>query len=83
MFNPFRANGIFHKAIYNKSGWSIVYIERSHVIVAKKILYSSLKIDFVLANSAGPDEMLYYVTFHLGLCYLPNYPFSGFWSVRG
>ena len=30
--------------------------------------------DFVLANSAYPDEMLHYVAFHLGLHYLPKYP---------
>ena len=26
-----------------------------------------LKIDFVLANSADPDEMLHYAAFHMGL----------------
>ena len=66
-----------------KSRLSIVYIEGSHAIVSKKILCSSMKIDFVLANSADPDEMPHYVAFHLGLGYLPNYPFRDFWSARG
>ena len=46
-----------------KSEWSIVYIEGSQVIVSKNITYIflSLTIDFVLANSAGPDEMLYFI----------------------
>ena len=47
----------------DKSGWSILCIEGSQVIVSKKY--------FVLANSAYPDEMLPYVAFHLGLHCLP------------
>ena len=42
-----------------KSGWSIVYIEGIQVIILKRnIVFISLKIDFVLASSADPDEML-------------------------
>ena len=40
-----------------KSGWScysIVYIEGAQVIISKK-KNISMKIDFVLANSADPD----------------------------
>ena len=39
------------------------------VIISKKkdFFFLSLKIDFVLANSADLDEMLHYVAFHLGL----------------
>ena len=40
----------------------------------QKKYYSSLKIDFALANSADPDEMPHYVLFHLGVCCLPNDP---------
>ena len=40
-----------------KSGWSIIYIEGSKVIFPKKCVFLSLKIDFVLANYADPDEM--------------------------
>ena len=55
-----------------KSGWSIVYIEGSQVIISKKYtLFLSLKINSVLANRADPDEMPHYVAFHLGLHCLP------------
>ena len=54
------------------SGWSIVYIEGSHVKFQKQnIIFLSLKIDFVSANSTDPDEMSLYVAFHLGLHCLP------------
>ena len=59
-----------------KSGWSFVYIEGLQVIIIKKktiIKLLSLKIDFVLANSADPDEMLHNAAFHLGLSCLPKY----------
>ena len=58
-----------------KSGWSVVYIEGSQVII-------SLKIDFVLANSEDPDEMPHYAAIHLGLHCLPKYPFRGFWYTQ-
>ena len=59
-----------------KSGWSIVYIKGSQVIISKKnMIFLSLKIDLVLANSADPDEMPHYAAFHLGLHCLPKYPF--------
>ena len=65
-----------------KSGWSIVFIEGSQVIILKKCYISFSKIDFVLANSADPDEMLHYAAFHLGLHCLPKYPYRGFWYTR-
>ena len=40
-----------------KSGWSIVYIEGSQIIISKYIVCLSLKIDFISAKSADPDEM--------------------------
>ena len=40
------------------SGWSIVYIKGSQVIILK-IYCISLKIDFVSANIADPDEILF------------------------
>ena len=53
-----------------KSGWFIVYIEGTQVLISKKnIVFLPLKIDFVLANSADPDEILYS---------LPKYTFRGF-----
>ena len=58
-----------------KSGWSIVYIKGLHVIIStKKTTHKTflhLDIDFVLANSADPDEMPPYAAFHLGLYCLP------------
>ena len=54
-----------------KSGWSIVYFEGSQVIISKHIVFLSLKIDFVCANSADPDEILPYAAFPLGLQYSP------------
>ena len=33
----------------------------------KKIVFLSLKIDFVLANSAEPDEILHHEVFHRDL----------------
>ena len=38
----------------------------------KNIVFLSLKINFVLANSVDPDEMTYYAAFHLGLHCLPS-----------
>ena len=40
------------------SGWFIINIEGSQVMISKNIVFLSLKINnFVLANSADPDEM--------------------------
>ena len=49
-----------------KSGWSILYIEALQVLLFKKsIVFISLKICFVLANSADPDERPHYAAFRL------------------
>ena len=37
---PFQTNGIFNKAICNKSGWPFVYIEESQVIISKNYCIS-------------------------------------------
>ena len=42
-----------------------------------------LKIDFVLANRADPDEMPCYGAFHLDLHCLMIHPFWGFSSTKG
>ena len=39
--------------------------------------FLSLKIFFIIANSADPDEMPPSVAFHLCLHCLPKYPFTG------
>ena len=43
----------------------------------------SLKINFVVANSADPDEMPHDAAFHLDLHYLSKYQFRGFQSIKG
>ena len=64
------------KFVTVKSGWSIVYIEGSQVIISpQNIIFLSLKIDFALANSVNPDEMPHYAAFNLGFHCLPKYPF--------
>ena len=66
------------------SGWSIIYIEGSQVIIYRKILgFFSPKIDFVLANSTDPDEMPHYAVFYRGLNCLLKCPYRGFWSSKG
>ena len=63
------------------SGWSI-YIEVSQIIISKNPrIY--LKIDFVLANSADPDEMPHHAAFHLGLHCSPKYLFRCFLPTKG
>ena len=47
-------------------------------MISKKYVVFFLKIDFVVANSADPDEMPHYAAFHLGLHCLPKYLFRGF-----
>ena len=42
-----------------------------------------MKINFILANSADPDEMPHSVPFHLGFHCLQKYQFSGFKSTKG
>ena len=57
-------------------GWSIIYIKGSQIIISKNtIVFFSLKIIFVLANSVDPDEMPHYAAFYLGLHCLPKYAF--------
>ena len=40
-------------SIKSDTGWSIVYIEGSQVIIFKNIIFLSLNNDFVLANSVA------------------------------
>ena len=53
---------------HDQNFWIIPRNKRSQVIISpQNIVFLSLNIDFGLANSADPDEMPYYVAFHLGL----------------
>ena len=62
-------------------GWFIVYIEGSQVIIFK-IYFLSLKIDYVSANSADPNETPQYVAFRPGLHCLSMYPFRDVLSLK-
>ena len=79
-FNPFRTNDISIKLQTIQSGWSIVYIKGPQFIFSKNMIFLSLKIDFVLENSADPDKMAHYVAFCLGHHCLPKY--SGLQRVK-
>ena len=60
-----------------------MYIEGSHIIISKYIVFQFLKISFVIANSASPDEMPHNAAFHLGLHCLSKYPIKDFKSTKG
>ena len=47
--------------------YTVKHFTGSPVIISKNIVFISLKIDLVLANSADPDKMPLFATFHLGL----------------
>ena len=49
------------------SNFAPLYIEGSQVVISIIIEFLSLKILFVLVNSADSDEILPYATFHLNL----------------
>ena len=48
-----------------------------------QIVFWSLKVALILANSADPGEMQQYAAFHLGVHCLPKYPFSCFQYTKG
>ena len=60
-----------------------MYFVGSQVIISERYCtcISLSQIDFVLANSADPDEMLHYAAFHPGLHCLPNCPLRVLWST--
>ena len=60
-----------------------IIILRGHRLkFPKNIVFLSLKIDFGLANSADPDEMLHHAAFQLGLQCLPKYPLGVLSTLR-
>ena len=82
--NPFVYQLILPSGFIRYTWDCALYIMRgSQVVISKIIVVISQKIDFVLANSADPDEMQHYAAFHLGLHCLPKYLFTGFWSSKG
>ena len=52
------------------------------IYLKKKVVFISLKIDFVQANSAVTDKMLQCAVLYLGIHCLPRYLFRGFWSPK-
>ena len=56
---------------------SILCFKGLPVKILKFGIFLSLKIAFILVNSADSDEMPPYVAFHLGLHCLSKYPFTG------
>ena len=45
--------------------------------------FLSLNMDFVITNSADPDEMTHHVAFYLGHPCSIKYPIRGFWYTKG
>ena len=54
LHDPFKTNEIFHKETYNKARMIHCKTDGTQVIISKNIEFVSLKIEFVLANSAEP-----------------------------
>ena len=61
-----------------RMGWSILYLKGSQVGITNHDVFLSLRIDFTVTNSVGPDEMPHYVAFHLGLHCWSEFPFICF-----
>ena len=62
---------------------SRVKLSGHRLLFQNNIVFLSVKIIFILANSADPDEMLHSVPFYLGFHCLQKYPFRGFKSTKG
>ena len=60
-----------------------LYISSGIGRISLKNVLQSLKIVFILANSAGPDEMLRFAAFNLGFHCLPKYPIRAFKHTKG
>ena len=66
--NLLKNNGIFHKAAYNYVMIGhCIYLGVTGYIYIFLMLYFSLNINFVLANSIDPGEMAHCAAFHLGI----------------
>ena len=83
-FNLYSPIKFFIKFNALKSIWSIVNIEvTGYHEFHTNIVFISLKIYSVSANSADPDEMPHYVVFHLGLHCVQKYPLMFFPIYKG
>ena len=66
-----------------RMGLFIIYFKGTQVKFSNDYVFQSLKKVFIIANSAGPDEMQHYAAFHLGLHCLPNCLLKGFQYRKG
>ena len=64
-------------------GLPIVYFKGTRVNFLNYVVFLSLNIVLILANSADPDEMQQYAAFHLGLHCWPKYLSRGFQNTKG
>ena len=72
--SPFHSNGLYPLHIDICSKYGIVHFV-FYGIPGQDVyndVLSCMKIVFLLANSADPDEMLLYAAFHVGLFFLPK-----------
>ena len=63
--------------------FSHTYKSNKDGIVLNYGVYLSFKIVLILVNRTDTDEVQDYAAFHLGLHYLPKYPFRGFQYTMG
>ena len=77
-FNLLYSDGVSHTYWYNKYGMPIVHFKG----LLDNDVFLSLKDVLILANSADPDEMQHYATFHQGLACLPKYLLRGLQYTR-
>ena len=74
-FSTCLIQGAWEGSLYTSRGYRIKFSNYD--------ILHSLKIVFILVDSAGPDEMPQYGAFHLGLHCLPKYPIKGFPVYKG
>ena len=73
LLKPFVDQWNFPQSLIQFSQYCPLIILRGHrLYFPNNIVFLSLKIKFVLANSAYPDAMLHSTTLHLGLHCLQN-----------
>ena len=73
LLNHFRSVDFSIELYTIKSRRSIVYNEGFTAYTYQNIAFISLKVDFVFANSAGPDKMPHNASFNLATHCLQKY----------
>ena len=83
-FNHLYYYGRFLTNWYDKYGTVHSVLKGGHMYnFLNYDIYLFPKIVLIIANSVDTNEMQHYAAFHLGLHYLPNYPFRGFQYTKG